>query len=318
MSVACAAPDDESSSAGVTGSGGSTATATNGAAASSVADVGVGVGTSGSGGSGDCGPGKGDIFVLSKEYDLHRFEPKALTFSKVGPLSCPQGGGSATPFSMAVDRAGTAWVLYNDGKLYKVSTADASCDATTFVPNQLGFKKFGMGFATDAPGSDAETLFVASETGLGSIDLGTLAVKKRGSFGFSAAVELTGNANAELFGLFFGFPTLHRQARQGHLGARPRARPGRCRDRQRFRLRVLGRRLLGVHGTRRVKLARGPLRPRNEAGRGQARERQLQDRRSGRLHLRAGRESKVIAGCAASPTWSVLGRSLVTQKYLID
>jgi len=209
MSLACAAgtaPDDEPSSAGVTGSGGSTATATNGAAASSVADVGVGVGTSGSGGSGDCGPGKGDIFVLSKEYDLHRFDPKALTFSKVGPLACPQGGGAATPFSMAVDRSGTAWVLYNDGKLYQASTVDASCTATAFVPDQLGFKKFGMGFATDAPGSDAETLFVASETGLGSIDLGTLAVKKRGSFGFSAAVELTGNANAELFGLFFGFP----------------------------------------------------------------------------------------------------------------
>jgi hypothetical protein len=107
---------------------------------------------------------------------------------------------------MAVDRSGTAWVLYNDGKLYQASTVDASCTATAFVPDQPGLKTFGMGFATDAPGSDTETLFVANETGLGSIDLGTLAVKKRGSFGFSAAAELTGNANAELFCLFFGFP----------------------------------------------------------------------------------------------------------------
>lgn len=164
----------------------------------------VGVGTGG-GSAGDCGAGEGDIFVLSKEFDLHRFDPSKLTFSKVGPLACP-GSGSATPFSMAVDRAGTAWVLYGDGRLYAVSTADASCAATNFVPGQKGFKKFGMGFASNAPGSDEETLFAANEFGLGSIDLATLEVTPHGSFGFSAAAELTGNGNGDLFGFFFGFP----------------------------------------------------------------------------------------------------------------
>ena len=33
----------------------------------------------------------------------------------------------ATPNSMAVDRSGTAWVNYSDGRLFKVSTKDAKC-----------------------------------------------------------------------------------------------------------------------------------------------------------------------------------------------
>ena len=51
---------------------------------------------------------------------------------------------------MAVDRGGTAYVVSNpDGHLWQVSTADASCKVTSFVPGQDGFVNFGMGFSAD-------------------------------------------------------------------------------------------------------------------------------------------------------------------------
>ncbi|MEQ9323104.1 MAG: hypothetical protein RIF41_28315, partial [Polyangiaceae bacterium] len=66
----------------------------------------------------------------------------------------------ATPFSMAVSRAGVAHVLYTDGRIYAVDVTNASCEATTFVPDPIGdFALFGMSYARTGSG---ETLFVAS------------------------------------------------------------------------------------------------------------------------------------------------------------
>jgi hypothetical protein len=143
--------------------------------------------------------------VLGKGNEFESFDPKTLTLTKIGTLSCPAADG-ATPFSMSVDRGGTAWVLYNDGTLFHVQIKDASCKATSFVPKQSGFKKFGMGFVSDAPGSASETLFIANEFGVGKLDTKTLQVTPVGEFGFSAAAELTGTGDARLFGFFFGFP----------------------------------------------------------------------------------------------------------------
>lgn len=168
----------------------------------------IDVNTSGDGtASGNCASGASLIYVLAKSNELHRFDPQTLQLSKVGALQCPQNGGTATPFSMAVDRQAMAWVLFNDGHLYKVDTKTAACSATTFVPDQSGFKKFGMGFVSDSPGSQAETLYVANELGIGTIDTVALTVKDvAGDFGFSAAAELTGTGDARLFGFFYGFP----------------------------------------------------------------------------------------------------------------
>lgn len=176
-------------------------------------------GSIGVGGGGGAGGGCSDeaslVYVLGKNQELYSFDPGALALSKVGVIDCPQGGGTATPFSMSVDRAGTAWVLYNDGHLYHVDIHTAACQATSFVPDQQGFKKFGMGFVSDAPGSTAETLFAANELGIGKIDTGTLSVTPLGEFGFSAAAELTGTGDARLFGFFFGFPPYISQIDKG-------------------------------------------------------------------------------------------------------
>lgn len=153
------------------------------------------------------------IYVVDVDCRLLSFNPRGdkNEFKLIGDLKCPAGReiGStrqATPFSMSVDRMGRAWVLYNSGEVFSVSTADASCKPTTFAQFQSGFETFGMGFVSDVAGSNQETLFIAgggytqlSSSSLGSIDA-ALTVKKIGAMQQmgQSSPELTGTGNAEL------------------------------------------------------------------------------------------------------------------------
>jgi hypothetical protein len=112
---------------------------------------------------------------------------------------------------MAVDRSGTAWVNYSDGGLFKVSTQDASCQATTFKKGQSGFTRVGMAFATNGPNSESETLYVVgiegggAGKGLAKIDLTSMALRKIGDFSGTLrgwGAELTGTGDGRLFGFF--------------------------------------------------------------------------------------------------------------------
>ena len=68
---------------------------------------------------------------------------------------CPAPDSEQAPNSMAIDRSGHGVdPFYKDGSLFKASTTDATCQATTFAPSQAGFKKFGMAFAADAADLD--------------------------------------------------------------------------------------------------------------------------------------------------------------------
>ena len=115
---------------------------------------------------------------------------------------------------MAVDRSGTAWVNYASGHLYKVSTTDASCVDSGFAPNQAGFLKFGMAFATQGTGATEESLYVSglvgtAGRGLGRIDLSTLKLTMLGQYSDALAgqaAELTGTGDGRLFGFFTTSP----------------------------------------------------------------------------------------------------------------
>ena len=61
---------------------------------------------------------------------------------------------------MSVDRDAQAWVLYNSGEIFWVSTKDASCKPSGFMRGQAGFETFGMGFVSDEAGSEKETLYI--------------------------------------------------------------------------------------------------------------------------------------------------------------
>ncbi|HEY8075493.1 MAG TPA: hypothetical protein VIF62_15320 [Labilithrix sp.] len=195
-------PDPGGSSGSFTGSSGSSGA----------------LGSSGSSGTGTdpnqqgCSDAAKLVYVVSEENDLYSFQPNKLTFTKIGPLNCPS---SSSPNSMAVDRSGTAWVNYSDGSLFKVSTADASCQATSFQPDQHNFVKFGMAFATNSATTTAETLFVCGIVdgasgpgdglGLATIDLSTFLLTPVGDFSgdlMGHGAELTGTGDGRLFGFF--------------------------------------------------------------------------------------------------------------------
>lgn len=158
----------------------------------------------------DCPPEAKLVYVLSSTFDLLSFAPNTGTFTPIGHLDC----GESTPNSMAVDRSGTAWVNYANGNVFKVSTKDASCTPTGYEPNQNGFGRFGMAFASDADGADTETLFVngiddgllgTKGRGLAKIDLTTLKLSFVHDFGGALrgkSAELTGRGDGKLFGFF--------------------------------------------------------------------------------------------------------------------
>lgn len=181
------------------------------------------------GGNG-CAVGAELVYVVDNQYRLRSFDPRKLAmgadpFTLVGPLDCPTEqpaysgwNDPPTPFSMSVDRNATAWVLYTSGEIFRVSTQDASCQATGFVRGQQGFELFGMGFVSEAPGSAEERLWIAGgpsnngmlEIGdLGYIDPGTLQVTRVGALPDTGtnSPELTGTGDALLFGYYPGDTT---------------------------------------------------------------------------------------------------------------
>ena len=149
------------------------------------------------------------VYVVTDANELFSYDPGAAKFAKIGELNCPANG--ETPNSMAVDRSGTAWVNFSDGSLFQVSTADASCQATTYQKQQGGFVRFGMAFASDSAGSDKETLYVVGieglngGKGLGRIDLTSMTLTKIGDFSGNLqgqGAELTGTGDGRLYGFF--------------------------------------------------------------------------------------------------------------------
>lgn len=161
------------------------------------------------------------IYVVDDAYNLLSFNPAMgmNTFTLIGQLDCPAsaswpdwGNPVATPFSMSVDRTGTAWVLYTSGQIFHVSTVDASCSPTSFVAGTNNYQLFGMGFVSDSAGSTAEHLFVsggpAADPGsgnLGSIDPATLGITTHGPLPQSEnSPELSGTGNAELYAYYPG------------------------------------------------------------------------------------------------------------------
>ena len=148
------------------------------------------------------------VYVITEQYVLYSFDPPTTEFRRIGKISCPTPDPTTTPFSMAVDRKGVARVVFNDGRLYRVSTATAACQSTPFSPGQAGFTTFGMGYAKDLDGP-GETLYVASDTGttggvsrLGSIDA-TYVLHPIAPFSPQISrAELTGTGAGDLFAFY--------------------------------------------------------------------------------------------------------------------
>lgn len=156
----------------------------------------------------DCPSGNDLVFVASEERNLYSFDPKTATFTLLGQVDCASG---QYVNSMAIDRAGYAWINYGDGSLWKTATQNPSCVSTGFKTLQSGVSLFGMGFSAKSAGGTAETLYIddLSGGGLGFIDLSSMTLNRFGPFAGDLAdrdCELTGTADARLFGFFAGSP----------------------------------------------------------------------------------------------------------------
>jgi hypothetical protein len=167
-------------------------------------DDGNGVDANGDGGGGNCADGTELIYTIDQfSARISTFDPATRQFQDLGSLSCP-GTGAATPFSMSVDRQANAWVLYNNGQLFRVQLPALACSATSWV-SQAGLTVFGMGFSTDEAGGATETLYVGggvtqTQTSFtfASLDLASMTATPIGTQ--PQLPEMTGTGNAELWG----------------------------------------------------------------------------------------------------------------------
>jgi hypothetical protein len=174
---------------GASGSG--NPTATNGS--------GFANGSTGSGTVDDCSDQAKLIYVLDVDYALYSFDPTIAgtsAYQPIGPLGCDSVGA---PQSMAVSRDGAAFVFYDSGELFRVSTSDASCEATSYVhPVQQGFNQLGMGFTAAVADSKEEVLYIVSPAfGLATVGVPSYQVMQTGTNVGTA--ELTGGIDAKLF-----------------------------------------------------------------------------------------------------------------------
>ncbi len=165
------------------------------------------------GGVDDCSAEARLVYVVDQNRTLSSFNPRAIgtsdPFVEVGHLGCAAKAG-AEPFSMAVDRNATAWIIYDSGELFTadVRTQPLACVKTSFAP-QGGVAKFGMGFVSNAAGSHDETLFIAGSELTGSLTttrFGTLEtvppyrVSVLGTL--AGAPEISGTGDGKLWAFF--------------------------------------------------------------------------------------------------------------------
>ena len=233
--------------------------------------------------------------MVTEQNELWRFDPPSAAFTLVGAISCPVEASGSTPFSMAVDHHGTAYVVFDDGELFTVSTATAACtpssaplDTSAFTPT------FGMGFTAD-PGGLGETLYLAGTTSpgqLGTLDTSTFVAQPIAAFSSDIGeAELTGTGDGRLFA--FGVDPM---LSGSHLAEIDKANAAILSDTvvptpsspSALGLRLLGRRLLLLHRRPRGHVHGRPLPPDGRLVRPVVRgdaERDHHGRR--RLHLRA-------------------------------
>lgn len=154
------------------------------------------------------------VYVISHDERLYRFDPPSRQFTLVATIECP---GPGYPFSMAVSRKDIAYVLYYEPSpswtcvgLNAVNIDTGECLGQTDFrcDNPAGFQLFGMGYATDGPDTDAETLYISAgwsqSPSLAALDPEEGTVTPIAQLPSQSQAEMTGNSRGELWG-FFGW-----------------------------------------------------------------------------------------------------------------
>lgn len=201
------------SSAGDPSAGDGEASSVSGASSSGGASSGgASSGEASTGGVAHCGcaPDNADIVVLSDEGELWTYTPASGAFALLRAVVCP---GVDTPYSLAVDRAGVAWIQYaSDGNLYTFDpAAPGPCAPSGVVPQAAQLTKyFGLSFAAPGPLAACDRLFLFAYSGegpftegpgigaLGVYDPQDQSIIKIGSTDYDGG-ELAGTGEGRLF-----------------------------------------------------------------------------------------------------------------------
>jgi hypothetical protein len=159
------------------------------------------------------------IYVLNSDSppSVWFFDPPANTFTEIGVLGCDPGGFGWTANSMAVDRAGYAWVNYYElatetGKIFKAPLWDlAQCEQQPYQQPPNEWWLLGMGYAVVDQDTTCDELFMYKSDryleypnfGPGGAQLaqyteGSGALQVLGDTAYPVG-ELTGTGNGKLF-----------------------------------------------------------------------------------------------------------------------
>jgi hypothetical protein len=144
------------------------------------------------------------IYMFTTPNHIWSLYPQTGSLSLIGTIDCSALG---TPYSMAVDRNGSAYVLYEGpSAIFHVGLRTLQCTATSWAPPGATFNAFGMGFVADSNGL-TDTLYVASSNSpstLGKLDLGTFATTTVGDLGAlgSMGPELSGTRDGRLYAFY--------------------------------------------------------------------------------------------------------------------
>ncbi len=153
------------------------------------------------------------IFVLSDNAELWKFYPEDNSFLELGSFNC---GGMTNTFSMAVDRQGFAWVMFNNpqGEIWKVDVTNVgNCEDPGYNPGQQGVNYFGMAFVSNSQFDQCDQIYGNTFDGFGgfqegqnigdflTVDPNSLLIQKIGKTNFNGAeVTGTGDGRAFMFG----------------------------------------------------------------------------------------------------------------------
>jgi hypothetical protein len=157
-----------------------------------------------------CTPGSHNelIYVLSDNGELWTYDPESSSFGSVTGLNC----GTNSPYSMAVDPFGMAWILLTGTS--DIHTIDVNqpngCGDSGYKPGQQGFGLFGMAFATNSATEPCAKLYVHTYSGagpfgegpnagaLGVMDPESLTLSKIADIDYNGG-ELAGTGDGRLF-----------------------------------------------------------------------------------------------------------------------
>jgi hypothetical protein len=144
----------------------------------------------------DCPPSAKLVYVTGPNAELYSFDPPALTFAKIGTITC-----TSAPSHMTVDRHGIAWVV-SAGKLYRVSTTNAECaEVTTWKPNATLFPDFALTFlGTTAAADDALYMLGQGSELLATFNATSGAVTSIGTAKLTATLgDMTSDGDGKLY-----------------------------------------------------------------------------------------------------------------------